>query len=107
MSNFENGGPAFPRTGIGNAGVQYDVPPQDGMTLLDYLAAKAMVALLSRSDLSFVFQLEDDDEYGNEYQPEFNEWHEDGAGEHGADILAAMSYRVAYAMLAARKNVPQ
>lgn len=38
---------AFPRTGTGNAGVAYDVPPQDGMTLRDYFAAQAMLGIVS------------------------------------------------------------
>lgn len=40
----QDGGPAFPRTGVGNAGHRYDVPPQDGMTLLDYFAAAETLA---------------------------------------------------------------
>jgi len=43
---FNGGGAAFPRTGVGNAGHSYDVPAQDGMSLRDYFAAKAMHAIM-------------------------------------------------------------
>lgn len=42
MQTRSNDVAAFPRTGAGNAGVAYDVPAQDGMTLRDYMAAKAL-----------------------------------------------------------------
>jgi hypothetical protein len=44
-----SGGPAFPRTGnYGDDGTSnYDSTSQDGMTLRDYFAAKAMQAMLS------------------------------------------------------------
>ncbi len=47
MSQIDDGGPAFPRTGIGNAGVGYDVPPQDGLSMRDYFAAAALQGLLA------------------------------------------------------------
>lgn len=40
--------PAFPRTGVGNSGFQYDVPAQDGMSLRDYFAASALVGIIAR-----------------------------------------------------------
>ena len=49
MPSLNDGGPAYPRTGVGNAGVTYDVPPQDGMSLRDYLAGQALAGLLASS----------------------------------------------------------
>ena len=46
----ETGGPAFPRPG--------DFNPQTGMTLRDYFAAKAMQAILARTDNRFTTTLE-------------------------------------------------
>lgn len=46
----DTSGPAFPRTGVGNAGVSYDVPPQDGMTLRQWYAGMALQALPACSD---------------------------------------------------------
>ena len=43
MSNTNTGGPAFPKTPFIEIGT-----PQNGMTLRDYFAAKAMQGLLSR-----------------------------------------------------------
>ena len=47
MSDRDDGGPAFPRTGVGNAGQMYDVPPQDGMSLRDWLAGQALNGQIS------------------------------------------------------------
>lgn len=65
MSNKDNGGPAFPS--------QYNIPENQGMTLRDYFAAKAMQGLL--------------------------------AGPMDAELkeFAEWSYRIADAMLEARK----
>lgn len=41
------GGPAFPRTGVGNAGHSYDVPPQDGMSIRDYFAGQALAGIMA------------------------------------------------------------
>ena len=41
---IDDGDSAFPRTGTGNAGVSYDVPPQDGMSLRDWFAGMALGA---------------------------------------------------------------
>lgn len=78
----DTGGPAFPRTGVGNAGVSFDVPPQDGMTLLDYFAAHALAALLSNHN--FVWELAAD------HTPEEN--------------VARRAFCVAEAMLAERSR---
>lgn len=43
----KHGGPAFPRTGVGNAGHSYDVPPQDGMSLRDYFAGQALAGIIA------------------------------------------------------------
>ena len=43
MSKINTGGPAFPNEGFNGWG-----KPQEGMTLRDYFAAKAMQAVLSR-----------------------------------------------------------
>lgn len=42
MSAAHNGGPAFPTANGGS--------PDDGMTLRDYFAAKAMAAMVAKSD---------------------------------------------------------
>ena len=69
MSDTNTGGPAFPKTPFIEIGT-----PQNGMTLRDYFAAKAMHAILSN--------------------PDFND--EDSK-------LAAYAYNVADAMLKARE----
>ena len=54
MSNEEHGGPAFPcieatMTGIDSDGVErFDNEAHGGMTLRDYFAAKAMLALITK-----------------------------------------------------------
>lgn len=78
---FNGGGAAFPRTGVGNAGHSYDVPAQDGMSLRDYFAAKAMQGFLANR--------------------EFCAFKNRGA-ELAAETLASNSYEVADAMLAER-----
>jgi hypothetical protein len=51
MSNNETGGPAFPRPA--SEAHQHGMhSPQEGMTLRDYFAAKAMQAEISRSGYS-------------------------------------------------------
>lgn len=45
----EHGGPAFPRTGTGNAGVSYDFPAQNGMFLRDWFAGQALAGLLAEN----------------------------------------------------------
>lgn len=84
----QDGGPAFPRTGVGNAGQQYDVPPQDGMSLRDYFAAKAMHAVLT-NDKRFVAVAET-------YEKE--------AGIGSRDAVAQYAYEYADAMLRARTS---
>lgn len=43
---MKNGGPAFPKVGETGPGGQY-IWPEDGMTLRDYFAAKAMQAFIT------------------------------------------------------------
>ena len=80
MSKQETGGPAFARPSwpgaIGGA--------QEGMTLRDYFAAKAMQAILPQYQNVF------DDETGGEDDPSFPE------------LLAKDAYTMADAMLKAR-----
>jgi hypothetical protein len=47
MTNKQTGGPAFPNEGFNGWG-----EPQQGMTLRDYFAAKAMQAFLTRIPMS-------------------------------------------------------
>ena len=70
MSNTNTGGPAFPKTPFIEIGT-----PQNGMTLRDYFAAKAMQGLLSRGS-------------------------HDKINVH--DVLAHRTYQIADAMLKAR-----
>lgn len=44
------GGPAFPRPAGDYSGTRHGNTAQEGMTLRDYFAAKAMQAYLSRAD---------------------------------------------------------
>lgn len=81
MSDKETGGPAFPRPiSVSHGGYhehQHVEPPQDGMTLRDYFAAKAMQA------------------YFNDPMSGF-----------GSDVIeygCGLAYKVADAMLEARK----
>ena len=53
MSNTNTGGPAFPNEGFNGWG-----EPQQGMTLRDYFAAKAMQSILAREDGRFTTTLE-------------------------------------------------
>lgn len=50
--NKETGGPAFPKTGSYNdtASSEYDSLDQEGMSLRDYFAAKAMQAICTHND---------------------------------------------------------
>jgi hypothetical protein len=45
MEKINTGGPAFPRTGSADIS-GYGVPDQEGMTIRDYFAAKAMQTIL-------------------------------------------------------------
>jgi hypothetical protein len=49
----KTGGPAFPKTPFVEIGT-----PQNGMTLRDYFAAKAMQAIIGREDNRFTTTLE-------------------------------------------------
>lgn len=75
-----NGGPAFPRPQSNGEFKNYDA--QEGMTLRDYFAAKAMASLLMADD-------RDHDE----------------TFEHYSSTCATAAYRYADAMLVARKEV--
>jgi hypothetical protein len=55
MSSLKNGGPAFPRAGHEwSEGSWVAAPVEDGMTLRDYFAAKAMQGLLANPKMSEV-----------------------------------------------------
>ncbi len=79
MSTQDNGGPAFPAGAFEPEG-RGSMCWQDGMTLRDYFAAKAMTAML---DLC-----KHDAHEGAEY----------------TDYIAGVSYRMADAMLKARQQ---
>jgi len=55
MAHKHNGGLAFPRAmSVSHGGChehQVVIPPEDGMSLRDYFAAKAMQAIISRNKL--------------------------------------------------------
>jgi hypothetical protein len=73
--NNDKGGWAFPRPA--SEGHQHGMhSPQEGMTLRDYFAAKAMAAILGSPHIPYEFE---------------------------DDVLTSMSYRVADAMLKARE----
>jgi hypothetical protein len=78
-----SGGPAFPRTGNydDDGTSNYDSTSQDGMTLRDYFAAKAMQAIVGHPATST---------QGKEFVPEL------------ARMTAEVSWLFADAMLAAR-----
>lgn len=69
MSAQEDGGPAFPTSNGGS--------PDDGLTMRDYFAAKAMQGLITTAEPS-------------------DEWEE--------PVMAKWSYKMADAMLKARKE---
>ena len=76
----QDGGPAFPRTGVGNAGHSYDVPPQDGMSIRDWFAGQALAGIHAALQASNWPQ---------------EAWHRDAA---------ACAYMAADAMLAEREK---
>lgn len=49
MSDKNNGGPAFARTGSADTS-GYGVPDQEGMSLRDYFAAKALQPIIAEAD---------------------------------------------------------
>jgi hypothetical protein len=82
MSKINTGGPAFPNEGFRGWG-----KPEQGMTLRDYFAAKALSTILGQYDFTF---FEDDEKA----QPE----------DTLALCLARNSYTMADAMLKAREE---
>lgn len=92
MSAQDNGGPAFPTENArqtGNTTWHYE-----GMTLRDYFAAKAMHALVTEPP------------WGDGGIATVHSWSKDF---HGGDAIARFahaSYKMADAMLAARKGTP-
>ena len=82
MSDEIDGGPAFPmsRSHFAQGGELTSVDWVPGMTLRDYFAAKALAGIMASPTSS-------------------------GWDDAGADEIAACSYRLADAMLAARKAV--
>jgi hypothetical protein len=84
MSKINTGGSAFPRAGNEWADMAWvEAPAEQGMTLRDYFAAKAMQAFLSNDNLLRASC----------------EWHADGS----ETSIAVLAYDQADAMLKARK----
>ncbi len=82
MNDTNTGGPAFPVPGL------YRAEYNNGMTLRDYFAAKAMVSILSQKDAH------DGREWNSTaYAHDGREW----------NSTAWMSYQIADAMLKARE----
>lgn len=82
MSGKDSGGPAFPVVGMKHIHGQEVIGVfQDGMTLRDYFAAKAMQSVIINMD----FRAE-------------------GFLQRGPDVIADSAYKFADAMLAARKQ---
>ena len=77
MKDVNTGGPAFPNAAF--CGTRNE---QQGMTLRDYFAAKAMHATIVNEEVELIGRLEDDDLYN----------------------LASDCYRMAKAMLKARES---
>lgn len=79
MKNKNDGGPAFSviQSGVNDQGVMDEVWSDDGMSLRDYLAAKALTGFLSDSNVTV-------------------------KNDEGANKLAASCYGVADAMLKER-----
>lgn len=73
---INNGGPAFPRPAGDYNGTRSGNGPQDGMTLRDYLAAKAMQGFLTHAQ----------------------------AADSPEDVVAGWAYSMADAMLRAREE---
>lgn len=82
----DNGGPAFP---IHLAGTSYDGKhlPQDGMTLRDYFAAKAMQGLCA----------------GYSAPDDSDGWPDSSSGTHHFEIVADYAYKFADAMIKAKE----
>jgi hypothetical protein len=80
MSNTDNGGAAFPVAGLSGLPNDNFIHPQEGMTLRDYFAAAALSGNVG---------------YWNEFAPAYAQ-----SLQHTAQV----AYRIADAMLAARKE---
>ena len=76
MSAPDDGGPAFPSGKSEKTGYENTLPYYEGMTLRDWFAGQALAGMLDRA-------------YGIK-----------------CEIIAARSYEMADAMLAARNNLP-
>jgi hypothetical protein len=76
MSNPGDGGPAFPSGKSEKTGYENTLPYYEGMTLRDLFAGQALTGMLDRT-------------YGMKIE-----------------IIAARSYEMADAMIAARNNLP-
>lgn len=88
----DDGGPAFPRPAsalIHDEAESLDA--QDGMTLRDYFAAKAMQAQMIVTTFS-------------DATPKSAEAFKKGCDEHAEQHLAAIAYRIADAMLVERQR---
>ena len=84
----DTGGPAFPRPG--------DFNPQTGMTLRDYLAAKAMRLSYKYWNQDFFDQNHFDNDERIDQSKEFDE--------SMMELIAIWSYKMADAMLKARQE---
>jgi hypothetical protein len=107
MSKIDNGGPAFPRPAFTTSDVTIQDfnghAEQDGMTLRDYFAAKAMNALIDGYDHEARRASNPDSRTGFDDLP-----HKDGSSDATyAGQLADEAYLIADAMLAARNAKPK
>lgn len=100
MSEIEDGGAAFPRSATSDGNEQLSTE-QDGMTLRDYFAAKAMNALIDGYDYEVREKsIHKADRTGFDDRP-----HKDGSSDATfASQLAEESYIIADAMIVARKR---
>ncbi len=95
----KTGGPAFPIPL--NEGDQWRGPgSENGMTLRDYFAAKAMASVLIIGAKPAEMLDDGDIEPTEPYY--FGNWHSEGNELWGRNVLARDAYQVADAMLAAR-----
>lgn len=96
---IDDGGPAFPGYEVSSDGETVEVLKlMPGMTLRDWFAGQAMASLIGCKKLDLVFCTETGG-------PEFNGWGGSPFSD-ATEAAAHMAYRLADAMLAARKAKP-